>query len=95
MSARAAFLLIAAAAIFHLPVWKVCLLLIGYVGFESLDQWLAKRAKGKVIEDEIYGWETDRDDSSEETKGNLTRVKLSGHQQIIVTRVAEILRRIP
>jgi hypothetical protein len=92
---RAAFLILAAAAIFNVSAWKAGIVLIGYLSFAYLDQWLAKRAKNKVIEGETSGWETDSDDPAWETKGNLARVKLTGHEQIIVTRVAEILRRIP
>jgi len=95
MSFSAAFLILATAGIFHVSVWQTCLVLIGYLSLARLDQWLAKRVKDKVIEDEIYGWETDSEDQAMETKGNLTRVKLTGHEQVIVTRVAEILRRLP
>lgn len=95
MTLRAAFLIGAGAVIFHLSFWVACLLLIGYGVFALIDQWLAKRAKEKVVEDEIYGWEQDKDDPEHENKGNLTRLKLTGKEQIIVTRVAGILRRIP
>ncbi len=99
MTLRAAFLIVAGAAIFHLSFRVACLLLIGYGVCAGIDQWLAKRvrerAKGKALDEEIYGWEQDQNDPESESKGNFTRLKLTGKEQIIVTRVADILRRIP
>jgi hypothetical protein len=95
MSFRAAFLIVAAAVILHVSFLGTCILLIGYSGLASLDEWLIKRAKEKVIEDETSGWTVDRDDAEWEEKGNWTRVKLPNKEQIIVTRVAQLLRRIP
>ena len=88
-----AFLVVAAAIMFHRSAWEICLLLIGYWGFTGLDQWLANRTKQKAIDDQTDGWETDPSDPEFETKGNLGRAKLTGEGQIIVTRVAELLRR--
>lgn len=95
MSSRAALLIVAAAAILHLSVLQACILLIGYVGFAGLDQWLADRERTKVIENELWGWEIDPDDSHYEIKGNLSRVKLASEQQIVVTRIAELLKTLP
>src|SRR5215471_492362 len=99
ISLRAPFLIVAASLIFHLSLWQVGVLLVGYGVCEYFDQWWAKRAKDKVkdevFDDEIYGWESDADDLDYENKGALTRMKLVGRQRIIVTRVAEILRRMP
>jgi hypothetical protein len=58
MSSRAAFLIVAAAVIFHVPVLATCILLIGYFGFAGLDQWLTNRARTKVIDDEIFGMDS-------------------------------------
>ena len=37
------------------------LIVIGYTALESLDQWIAKKARAKaiedVIDDELFGWE--------------------------------------
>ncbi len=73
-----AFLIVAAAIMFHRSAWEICLLLIGYWSFTRLDQWLAKRTKRKEIDYETDGWETDPSDPGYETKGNLARAKLAG-----------------
>jgi hypothetical protein len=88
-----AFLIVAAATLLHRSVWEICLLLIGYWSFTRLDQWLVKRTKQKAIDDQTDGWETDPSDQKSETKGNLSRAKLTGDEQIIVTRVAELIKR--
>jgi hypothetical protein len=94
---RALFLIVVAAGVFHIAEWQFFLVVFGYLGFESLDQWLAKRAKSKAIdaaiEDELYGWETDPDDPEYEDKNELTRVRLTSEQRIVVGRIAELLRR--
>ena len=94
MSFKVAFLVVSAAFIFHVTPFQTCILLLGYGGFASLDQWLAARAKTKVLEGEIYGWTVDPDNPEMETKGDMARVKLPIKEQIVVTRVAELLRRI-
>jgi len=85
----------AALAVHNIALWKATVVLIGYWSFERLDQWLSKRAKERVIDDETDGWRTDPDNPEYEDNGQLTRVKLSDKEQIMVTRVAELLRRIP
>ena len=82
-------------AVHNIALWKATVVLIGYWSFERLDQWLSKTAKEKVIDDETDGWRTDPDNPEYEDNGQLTRVKLSDKEQIMVTRVAELLRRIP
>ena len=95
ISFRAVFLIIAATLIFHLSPLQGFVLLVGYVGCASLDKWLANRERDKLIECEISGWNPDPKKPEYEDKGNLTRLKLPQNEQIIVTRVAELLRRIP
>ena len=95
MSLRAWFLIVAAAVVFRLSFWHTIVLIIGYAIFDGLDQWLAKTAREKVIDDEISGWEQDPDQPEYENKGNLTRLRLTQNEQIIVTRVADIMRRMP
>lgn len=98
MSYRAAFVILAGGAILNLPLLKVLALVAGYTAFEQLDVWLAKRARNnaveKVFEDEVYGWKPDTESPEMETKGDYQRVKLVGHEQVIVTRVADLMRRI-
>jgi hypothetical protein len=98
MSARAAFLIIAAAVVLHLSVLATCILFAGYFAFDGLDQWLANRARRRAldeaIDDETSGWEPDPDHEGWESKGGATRVRLPDKEQIIVTRIAHLLRRI-
>jgi hypothetical protein len=94
MTLRAGFLILAAAKLFHLSFPQACFLLIGYFVFAAIDQWLANRATEKVIDVEVSGWTADPDNSGFESKGNLSRVRLPQNEQIVVTRVAELLRKI-
>jgi hypothetical protein len=96
-NAKAAFLLVAAGLTFHLSVFEVFLLIVGYTAFDNLDQWLARRARRERIQQVIdyeSEWKQDPDDPEWEVQGGLTRIKLPRNEQIVVTRVAEILRRI-
>jgi hypothetical protein len=99
MSLRAAFLIVAATVILHISFLPTVALLIGYGICADIDQWLAKRARTKALtklfDEEIFGWEPDPNKPEYENWGNLTRRRLTGNDQIIVTRVAEILRRMP
>ena len=94
MTTKAAFLLVVAAIALHLSIFWTALILFGYAICAYTDAWLVKKAKNKVIEDETEGWEVDPENSEWENKGGLTRVRLTGRDQIIVTRVANLLRRI-
>jgi hypothetical protein len=94
MTFRVGFLIIAAAKFLHLSFSQACLLLFGYFGFAALDQWLANRATEKVIDGEVSGWTPDADNSGFESKGDLSRMRLPQNEQIVVTRVAELLRKI-
>jgi len=94
MSWRAGFLIVAVASILHVSYLQTCFLVIGYFGFSRLDDWIANRARGKVVDDEVIGWTVDADNSELETKGNWSRVRLPQTEQILVWRVAELLRRI-
>jgi hypothetical protein len=95
MSFRVVFLLVFAAATFKVSPSGCAVLLVGYIATARLDQWQAVRGKTKIIEDEMYGWTIDPDDSESEVKGNIARRKLPTHEQIVVARVADLLRRIP
>ena len=94
---RGLFLIVVAAETFHFAEWRVVLVVIGYVAFESLDQWLARRARakaiGEAIDDVMYGWDTEPDDPEREEKEEWSRIKLTGKEQIIVARVADLLRQ--
>jgi len=91
---RASFLIDAAGVILHVAFLPMCAVLIGYVGFASLDKWLVHKRREAVIDYEIHGWTVDPEDPESEVKGNLSRVKLPSKEQIVVARVAELLSRI-
>ena len=62
ISWRVAFLIVAAAGAMHLSLWKVFVVLIGYLGLEQLDRRLSQRAKEKAIHDVMCGWKTSAED---------------------------------
>lgn len=94
LSFRVYFLIGMASAVLHVsgPVVAVCL--AGYWILENLDRWLAKRQRAKVIDTIILDWEQDKDDSEWEVRGNLSRVRLTGQNQIIAARVGELLEEL-
>lgn len=91
------FLIIVAAQGLHFPVWQIFLILVGYLGLEHVDIWLTKRARtqaiGEAIDYELYEWKTDPDDPTREEKDEWTRLKLTGQDQVIFGRIAELLRQ--
>jgi hypothetical protein len=95
MSFRVGFLIFSASLILHVPGWATGLLLVGYSGFAKLDEWMLRRKREKLFDDEISGWNDDPENSEYQTKGNFSRIKLPRNEQIVVTRVAELLRRMP
>jgi hypothetical protein len=91
---RAYFLILFAAVAMHLPLLHIVALLVGYLAFESLDAWVANRARDKKFDEALafeIDWSPDPDDPDYEIKGNLTRRRLSGSDQIVVTRLTEFL----
>ena len=94
---RVLFLIVVAAVGLHFGAWQTALIVAGYSALESLDHWLAKKARtkaiGEAIDYALYGWETDPDDPTSEEKEEWSRVKLTGPDQIVVGRVAELLRQ--
>jgi hypothetical protein len=97
MSLRAAFLIVAAANILHVSFLPMLVVLIGYGICAEIDKWLASREKGRVVnavfDSEIFDWKEDPKKPGWEQSGSFTRVKLAQNEQVMVTRVAEILRR--
>jgi hypothetical protein len=94
ISWRVAFLIVAAAAAMHLSLWKIFVVLVGYLGFEQLDRRLSQRAKEKAIHDVMCGWKVSAEDPEYEDKGEVSRARLTGSDQIITARVAELLTRV-
>lgn len=95
MSLRAAFLIVAAAIVLRVPFGATLIVLIGYAICTWLDQWMYDRAKDKALESEMHGWEPDPDDPDWENNNGLSRRKLTGESQLVVTRISEIIRRMP
>src|SRR5690348_10662094 len=91
---RAVFLLFVAAAGFHLPTKTMLVLILGYLLFEQVDNVLARRTVDRIVADELYGWTVSPDDPHYEVKDEVERVRLTGNDQIIVTRITELIRRI-
>jgi len=94
ISWRVAFLIVAAAGAMHLSLWKVFVVLVGYLGFEQLDRRLSQRAKEKAIHDVMCGWKVSAEDPEYEDKGEVSRARLTGSDQIITARVAELMTRV-
>jgi hypothetical protein len=92
-SGRALFFICLLASILKPSFWDFISLYAVYLMLERLDRWHARKEKQKEVDDEIYGWKQDPDDPEYESKGGLSRIKLTGQNQIIVTRVAELLTR--
>jgi hypothetical protein len=88
---RATLLIFAVSPIVHSPIGYTLLVYVGFLICGCLDQM----NKNKVFEDEMGGWETDPDESEHETKANLSRVKLTGPNQIVVFRLADLISRMP
>jgi len=93
-SLRVYFLIGTALAVLHVPGLVVAACLAGYWIFENLDLRLAKRKRTKAIEEIIFGWERSKDDSEFEVRGGLSRVKLTGQNQIIAARIGELLEKL-
>ena len=92
LSLRAWFLIVVACIAFHLPPWGTAVIIFGYGIAEYVDEWRAKKAREQFLNDVIFGWEPSKDDPEYEDKGGLTRVRLTGKDQILAARIAELLR---
>jgi hypothetical protein len=102
MSFRAGFLIVAAADVLHVSFWPMLVLLIGYGVCAEIDQWWATKKRATVlkaldaaVDDEIFGWKPDPERPDWEEKGDFGRIRLPEKDQIVVTRIAEILRKSP
>jgi hypothetical protein len=89
------FLIIVWFASSRFPTWAVVLVVLTYIGLDFLDHREKRKAVESIVEYETTGWEADPKDANCETRGNFSRIKLASKDQIIVTRVGEILRRMP
>jgi hypothetical protein len=94
MTIRVYFLILATFLVFRLPLWEGVAVFVGYYICERVDQWLERRRKDRIFDEETMLWEEDPEDPTHETFGNLSRIKLENHEQRIVTRIAEFIRRL-
>ena len=102
MPLRVGFLIVAAAVILHVSFWPMLVILIGYGICAEIEKWLANKEHSKAqdkvdeaIDWELFGWKQDPERPEWESKDDSTRRKLPQNEQIIVTRVVEILRMMP
>jgi len=93
MSITVLFLLALAAFHFSLSLVQSVVLFAGYVGFTALDAWYRRRRTAKLVDDELFGWEVDKEDTEYENRGNLSRRRLTGENQIVAVRVVKTLQR--
>ena len=91
MKLRVYFLIFIAALFLRLPVLKMLLAVGGYFVFEQIDMWRDRKFKDALYDE--LAWEQDPDDPTHELRDGLTRVRLPRDDQLIVTRIAELLRR--
>ena len=94
-SFRVLFLILAASIMLHISASNTFVILLGYAIVERLEQWLARRTREKKFDDIIFEWEPNKDEPEEEVKGSLSRVRLTGQNQIITARIADLLREMP
>jgi hypothetical protein len=88
------FLIIVGLALTRSSAFMATLLVLGYIFFNVLD-YIFKRKAIENLFDEETDWKHDKTNPEYENRGNLTRVKLTGANAIIVTRIGEMLRRMP
>jgi hypothetical protein len=88
---RATLLIFGIAPVVHSPYGYTLLVYFGFLICGCLDQM----NKIKVFEAQMEDWEADPDDPENETKGNFSRRRLTGQNQIVAYRVADLLSKIP
>ena len=98
MRIRIYFLLGVGGAALNLSWWKVSLLLAGYAICDGIDEILLKRRMRRrlieAVDYEFHEWKTEQDDPTMESKGNLSRFKLTQENQILLTRVTDLMRSV-
>lgn len=97
MSFRATFLILAASVVFHIAFWLTLGLLLGYGICAQIDKSLGAKARRNaidaILELEIDGWKADPEDPDYEVNGEIARKKIAACDQLLVCRVAQLLRR--
>jgi hypothetical protein len=94
-SYRALFLIGAGCAALHVPALHALVILLGYLIFEWVDERVALKAKQKKLirmYEVVFGWKPSKDDPTHEQQDDIERVRLTGENQILTARVADLLR---
>jgi hypothetical protein len=91
-SFRAWFLIAVACVVFNLR-WGSVVILVGYGLAEYFDQREERKTRWKIFNDLLFGWEPSEEGKEYEDKGGLSRVRLTGQNQIVAVRVGELLVR--
>jgi hypothetical protein len=91
-SFRAWFLIGVACVVLNLR-WGSAVLFVGYALAEYFDQRQSKKESEEVVDDMLFGWKPSEDDKTFEDKGTLSRMRLTGVDQVLTARVAELLLR--
>lgn len=87
------WLIIVSGVAFNLSGRFTVFVLVVYALAEYIEQWQARKARAKVVDDVLFGWKPKNVDSEWEDKGNLTRIRLVGQNPLVVARIAELVER--
>ena len=85
MSLRIYFLLGIGGAALNLSLWKIVVLIAGYAICVVVDQYILRGRLIKAVDYEFDGWEAQQDPTWE-SKGNLSRIKLTRENQILFAK---------
>jgi hypothetical protein len=94
---KESLLFAAGLTVLHVSSLKTLIVLLGYLVFEWVDERVAFTARLKkldILDEIIFGWNPSAEDPEQEERGSLNRVKLTGQNQIISIRIAELLKEI-
>jgi hypothetical protein len=96
-SYRVLFLIAAGLTVLHVSLLHTLIVLLGYLVFEWVDERVALKAKQKKIAKlykVIFEWKPSNEDPAYEEQGGTTRIRLTGADQIVTARVADLVREI-
>jgi len=51
----------------------------------------AKNTRNKILDDVLFGWEANEDRPEYEEKGDISRIRLAGQEQILAARIGDLL----
>lgn len=95
MKIRVYFLIVAVFFVFHLPLWEVVPVLVGYYVCERFDRWLNQKVKDRIFEEEMGLWKPHPEDPTMEVRDDgFTRPHLDNKNEIVVMRIAQFIWRL-